>query len=240
MDILNNFNEIGNKLNNINLKIDQMQENFLQSKIGQVINSALDFGIKELMPDFMENEIIEVKDTIISEGFKEGVSKAIDSAIEIGKNAIGLFSNEFSSIEQAKEALKEGGIIDGISNGLDYVLEKLEKNDIISDNLVHIIKNGKNLLLNNFESDINQEFSKEINSLNKIEKYIKKWEKGYSNKDIDEVNKQYEKIQKEMKKILPLENIINNVKKIENINNLINNSKNFNFDSVYLDLAQKI
>ena len=43
-----------------------------------------------------------------------------------------------------------------------------------------------------------------------------------------------------MKKVLPLEKIINNVNKIRNINELINNTENFDFNNMYLDLAGKL
>lgn len=240
MEILENINNIGDKLKNIDLNFSKIQENFFESKIGQIANSALDVGLKRILPDFLEDEVIEIKDTLLSEGLTEGVNKAIDSAIDLGKTAMGIFTGEFESIEQAKDALEKGGMLEGISDGLDYVLEKLEKSNIISSNISTLIKSGKELIINNIDSNVDIEFNNEIESLNKINNYIEKWEKSYSDKDIEELNKQYKNIQKEMKKIMPLEKILNNVKKIENINELINNSKNFNFDSVYLDLAKNI
>lgn len=240
MEILENINNIGDKLKNINLDFSKMQENFLESKIGQIANSALDVGLKKILPDFLEDEVIEIKDTLLSEGLTEGVNKAIESAIDLGKTAMGIFTGEFESIEQAKDALEKGGMLEGISDGLDYVLEKLENSNIISNNISTLIKSGKELIINNIDSNVDIEFNDEIESLNKINNYIEKWEKSYSDKDIEGLNKQYKNIQKEMKKIMPLEKILNNVKKIENINELINNSKDFNFDSVYLDLAENI
>jgi len=240
MEILENINNIGDKLKNIDLNFSKIQENFLESKIGQIANSALDVGLKRILPDFLEDEVIEIKDTLLSEGLTEGVNKAIDSAIDLGKTAMGIFTGEFESIEQAKDALEKGGMLEGISDGLDYVLEKLEKSNIISSNISTLIKSGKELIINNIDSNVDIEFNDEIESLNKINNYIEKWEKSYSDKNIEELNKQYKNIQKEMKKIMPLEKILNNVKKIENINELINNSKDFNFDSVYLDLAKNI
>lgn len=240
MEILENINNIGEKLKNIDIDFSQLQENFLESKIGQIANSALDVGLKNVLPDFLEDEVIEIKDTLLSEGLTEGVNKAVESAIDLGKTALGIFTGEFETIEQAKNALEKGGLLEGISDGLDYVLEKLEDSNIISKNVSTLIKSGKEIMINNIDNNVEIEFNDEIESLNKINNYIEKWEKSYSDKDIEELNKQYNKIQKEMKKIMPLENIFNNVKKIENINELINNSDNFNFDPVYLDLAENI
>lgn len=240
MELLENINNISDKLKNIDFDFSKLQENFLESKIGKIVNSTIDISLKKILPNFLEDEVIEIKDTLLTEGLTEGVNKAVENAIELGKTALGIFTGEFESIEQTKNALEKGGVLEGISDGIDFVLKKLEKSEIISKNVSNLIKGGKELLINNINSNIDVEFDKEIDSLNKINNYIEKWEKGYLNKDIKELNNQYNKIQKELKKIMPLQEIFNNIKKINNINELINNSKDFNFDPVYLDLAENI
>ena len=49
------------------------QKNFLESSLGKVINMALDIGLKAWLPDLIEDEIIDIKDCILENGFKEGV-----------------------------------------------------------------------------------------------------------------------------------------------------------------------
>jgi len=237
MEILENINELGNKLNN---NLEYLQNNFLKTNIGQLANTAVDFGLKVLLPDFVENEVIEVKDAFITGGIEDALNKTLENAIELGKKALGINNSDFKSIVQAKDALKEGNYLEGISNTLNFVLEKLEKSNLISSNVSSLIKNGKDIILNNIDSNVENEFEQEIKALGKIEKYIANWEKFYSNKNIDGMNNELNKIEKQMKKILPIENIIKNVNKIENINNLINNSENFDFNNVYLELANQI
>lgn len=237
MEILENINELGNKLNN---NLENLQNNFLKTNIGQLANTAVDFGLKVLLPDFVENEVIEVKDAFITGGIEDALNKTLENAIELGKKALGINNSDFKSIVQAKDALKEGNYLEGISNTLNFVIEKLEKSNLISSNVSSLIKNGKDIILNNIDSNVENEFEQEIKALGKIEKYIANWEKFYSNKNIDGMNNELNKIEKQMKKILPIENIIKNVNKIENINNLINNSENFDFNNVYLELANQI
>lgn len=239
MDILENINELGNKLIN-NEELKNIQEGFLQSKIGQIVNSAIDFGLKEILPDFVEDEVIEVKDALFTGGLKEGIDTAIENAINLGKNIVGIFNENFKDIDQVEKSLEKGEIIEGISDSIDFIVNKLEKSNIISTNISELIKNGKNLILGNVDSNIQNEFNSELKSLKKIEKYIKNWEKYYSEKNIEGLNKEFNKIKKQLKNIIPLENIINNVRKIENINQLIKNSDEFNFDEVYLNIAEKI
>ena len=55
------------------------------------------------------------------------------------------------------------------------------------------------------------------------------------------MDKQFKKIEKELEKILPLENIITKARQLENIHNLIkNNGKNFNLSQEELELANKL
>ena len=88
------------------------------------------------------------------------------------------------------------------------------------------------------EANVEEDFSNEIKAVGKIQKYIGNWEKYYSNKNIEGLTTEYNKIEKQMKKIMPLENLIKNVNKIRNINEIIKNNKNFDFSEVYLKLAE--
>lgn len=239
MDILENINEIGNKLAN-NLDLKNIQERFLESTIGQIANSAIDFGIKAALPDYIEDEVIDVKNALINGGIKEGVNTAIENAVKLGKNILGIENSSFENLGQAQETLNKGKVLEGISDGIDFVINKLENSKIISENISSLIKGGKDLIINNINNNIENEFSNEMKALEKINKYIDNWKECYNNKDLKGLNNQFNKIEKQMKKILPLENILNNVKKIENINELINNSDNFNFDNIYLDLASAL
>lgn len=237
MDILENINELGNKLNN-DLKLENLQNLFLNTTVGRIANSAIDIGLKIILPDYMENEVIEVKDALIEEGIKEGITTAVENAIEIGKKMIGMENLEFTNIKSAQNALIEGNVIGGISNSFDSVLDKATDSKIIPENITNVIKEGKNVVLKNISTNINKEFETETKALNKIEKYIENWKKHYKNKNIDGLNSEYKKIEKQMNKILPLESIIKNVNLIRNINELIQNSDHFDFKDIYLDLAE--
>ena len=65
--------KLDENLNN-NLEIEKEQNNFLETTIGKIINTGLDAGIKYLLPDLIEDELIEVKDAIFEDGIKEGIN----------------------------------------------------------------------------------------------------------------------------------------------------------------------
>lgn len=236
MQLLENINEIGNKLGN--LEFGKIQENFLQTTLGKVIDGAIDQGLKYVMPDFIEDEVIEIKNTLLSEGLKEAIDKTIEKSVDLGKTAIGIFTGNFENVSQAENAVKEGGIIDGISDAIDSILKKLVKEKIIPTSVGKLIKSGKKEIINNIEKNIKNEFVSENKSLNNLEKNIDKWNNYYSEKNLSGLNKEYKKILKEEKNILPIINIVNNINKIKNIHELINNSDNFDFDNIYLDLSE--
>lgn len=118
--------ELANNIeNNLSISSDvtlEKQKGFLETTLGKVVNTALDTGIRALLPDIIEEQIIDVKDAIINNGFKAGVEEAISSAVDLGKSAIGIFTGKFENVTQVRNAVKSGGIIDGISNALDYAL----------------------------------------------------------------------------------------------------------------------
>ena len=92
------------------------------------------------MPDLIEDEIIEIKDSFIENGFKEGIKTAVDSAINLGKSAMGIVTGRFENVNQMQTAVKTGGIIDGISTLLDSVINKVQSKGLIDYNIAKTIK----------------------------------------------------------------------------------------------------
>lgn len=235
--------ELNNNLENIitkdNKTIEKNQTEFLQSNLWRVINAGLNTGIRMILPDLIENQIIEIKDAIIKSGFKEGAKQAVSSAIDIGKSTIGIFTGNFESISQAQNAIKSGGIIDSISTILDYAIDKSINNRFISSDIGKIIKKGKNVIINSIESNIENNYNNQQNSIEKISKYSDNWKEYYKNKDFKGMEKEYNKIEDTMKKVLPIEKTIKQVREIENIHLLIkNNGHNFNLTKEQLELSK--
>ena len=111
--------EIKNNLEKIDNKIIENQNEFLESYIGKAINSAIDIGLKAALPDLIENQIIDIKNTILEQGFSEGFKNVIDKSLEFGKSTLGIVTGEFENISQIQLAIKKGGILDNVSKLLD-------------------------------------------------------------------------------------------------------------------------
>ena len=83
--IENNINLENNNTNNVTY---EEQKGFLETTLGKVINGGIDFGLKAILPDVIEDEVIEIKDSIVSDGFAAGVKTAIDNVIDMGKSVL--------------------------------------------------------------------------------------------------------------------------------------------------------
>ena len=237
---MNNF--IGQDLNiNNNIEIEEKQKSFLETTLGKTINTGIDIGIRTILPDYIEDQIIDLKNNLINYGLKDGIKKSIDDAINLGKSAIGIITGNFENISQVQNAVKSGGIIDNISSLLDNVIDRVETKGVINYTVAKTIKQGKNSILNNVEKNINETFNNQIKALSYTEKYIDNWKKYYNDKNFDGMEKEYKKIEKEYKNLIPIENTINDIKKIENLHNLIkNNGQNFELTQDEKELIEKL
>ena len=62
--------EINNLTQNIdldkNLENEKEQKSFLETTLGQVVNTGLDIGIRAVLPDFIEEQVINIKENILN------------------------------------------------------------------------------------------------------------------------------------------------------------------------------
>ena len=137
---MNNL-EVENQITN-DVSIENKQRNFLQTNIGKAVNTGLNIGLRYILPDVIEDQVIEIKDSFLQNGFKDGVQTAIDSAINFGKSALGIVTGNFENVQQMQTAVKSGGIIDGISNVLNFTINKVVNSGKIPYALGSAIKTG--------------------------------------------------------------------------------------------------
>ena len=236
---MNNL-EVENQITN-DVSIENKQRNFLQTNIGKAVNTGLNIGLRYILPDVIEDQVIEIKDSFLQNGFKDGVQTAIDSAINFGKSALGIVTGNFENVQQMQTAVKSGGIIDGISNVLNFTINKVVNSGKIPYALGSAIKTGKNAILNNITKNIESEFENQVNQIEKLNKYTNNWKDYFNNKDFDGMQREYDKIRGIMKEIAPIENTIKTARVVENLHKLIkNNGKNFDLTSEELELAKML
>ena len=230
-----------NLINNLDLNNELEQNNFLDTTLGKIINTGLNLGLRALLPDLIEEQIIDIKDVILNNGFKAGISQTIKSAVDMGKSAIGIVTGSFENIDQARQAVKKGGLLDSTSDLLELGVDTAINKNLINDDIGKIIKNGKDVIINTIERDINKNFTNQINSLEYLEKYKMNWKECYDSRDFDGMEREYKKIKERLKEIMPIENTINSIRTLENLHLLIkNNGQNFDLSSEQIELAKTL
>lgn len=232
--------ELENTINN-NVEIEKKQNNFLNSVLGKTINSAIDVGLRAILPDLIENQIIDIKDSLIENGLKGGIQTAINSAIDFGKSVTGIFTGEFQNINQVETAIGNGGILDTISNVLEDVVDKAYQKGKINYTVNNLIKKGKDVIINNVSNNIKNELDYQSSSIEKLNTYVDNWKEYYNKKNFDGMEKEYNKMKIQIDNVLPIENILKEVRTVENLHLLIkNNGQNFNITESELKLAENL
>ena len=224
---------------NNNINLEKSNNNFFNNIFGKTINTAIDIGLRAILPDLIENQIIDIKNSLLENGLKSGINTVINSAVDFGKSAAGIVTGNFENINQVKIAIGNGGIVDNISSVLDKVINTVYQKGYINRNTKNLIKNGKNVLLNNISNNIKNQLQEQTNAVEKLEKYLNNWKMSYNKKDFSSMEKIYNKIEEQSQKIIPLENIINETKQIKALHNLIkNNGQNFDISKEEKRLAK--
>lgn len=199
----------------------EKQKSFFETGIGKAINSGIDIGLRIILPDLIEDQIIQIKNVLMEQGIKEGIKTITDSVVDFGKSVAGVFTGKFENITQVENAIKNGGIIDTTSKILGNTIDLAKNNKLINSSTASLIKKGKDAILESINNNIESMLTEQIKSIEKLNKYINNWENAFENKDISNMKKEFKKMETEINKIVPLENTIKSARKIENLHNLI-------------------
>ncbi len=214
--------QIDNNIETNDITIEE-QKSFLETTFGKTINAGIDIAMKALLPDFIEDQIIEVKDVLLSEGLKDGIKTLIDSAVDLGKSTLGIFTGKFENISQVETVVKNGGILDGISDLVDKVIDKAASKDLINNTVAKLLKKGKETIVKTVNDNIEKSITNQIEAVEKVNEYSEKWNTYYNEKNFDKMDKEYNKIKNKLEELVPLENIIKKAREIENLHMLIKN-----------------
>lgn len=220
---------------------EEAQNKFLKTTLGKTINNAIDVGLKVVLPDMIEDQVIQVKNILLSQGLKEGIHTAIQSAINLGKSAIGIVTGKFDNLSQVHTAIKKGGMIDSISDVIANTVNKARDNGVMSKGTARLINNGKKAILDTISSNLEEKYLGDVKSLEKVSKYIENWSQYYQTKDLEGMEKEYKKLKTQLAEIVPLESTLKMAKKIENIHEFLRNKgKGYDLSEEEKQLVEKL
>lgn len=232
--------DLGKSLANIGETIVEAQEKFVESNLYGIFNSALDTGIRIALPEVAEDVVIDVKDTLMENGFRDGVKQIWNNIKEFGKSAYGLITGKFESVEQIQNATKEGGVLDVVSGIFDFALNKAVDNEKISKSTRQNVKNAKNSVVRSIKNQVSDSLDKQIGYVEKIEEYNEKWQDCFDKQDLSGMKKANKNIQKYLNKTIPLENVLKNARRIEIMQNLVESTGSFDITEEERELVNSL
>ncbi len=219
----------------------EAQNNFLKSNLGQAINAGIDIGLQALLPDVIEDEVIAIKDSLITEGFSAAINTAIEESINLGKSTIGIITGTFENVSQIKKAIKSGGLIDSISEVLNSGIKWIKEKGYVKKGTANAIKKGKDTIIKIIDKNVGNELENQIEAIDKINGYIEKWHRYYEERNFSNMEYQYKKIEENLEKVIPLEDVLTKARQVENLHELIkNNGKNFDLSEEEKNLANML
>lgn len=230
LDLISEKN-LNNQLTNDikNNEISKNQNDFIGNMFKNAINFGVDLGLKSLLPDLIEDQVIDIKNSILEGGFKEGVNTLMKKVNEFKNSITVIFTGNFNNIQEIKTATKQGGIIKTVSKGLSKGIDAGVKSGIIPKSIGGILKAGKTTMLNEFSNSLESQMRKEIQKFDTLNDLNKKWYDALDQRDFDKMTKYTEKISALSKDLVKFSNIINETKKIEELHNFIKENNSFDF-----------
>ena len=228
--------EIENQINN-----NVEKESFWDNVIGKAINGALDIGLKVILPDLIEDEIIDIKDELIKNGFGAGAKTAMDALKKFVKSTEGIFTGKFESFEQIDTAVGDGGIIDTMSDLLENAIDRAYESGKIDNNVYKIMRQGKDILVESISNKVKNDVEKQVEAIEELFGHVTKWKQSYDNKDFEGMTEEFNKLNEILPKIDPNEEILQSTRKIDTIQNLIkNNGQKFELTTQEKELVEKL
>lgn len=195
--------------------IENLQKLNINPAIPRAANAALDLGLKAILPDFIENDIIEIKDAFIQNGFVAGLEESKEKAEEVYKSIKGIFSGDFDSVGEIKRLIQKNGILDTASMLVDKITKILVDKKIITKSTYNLIKAGKKEILEVLGGELNNYYKIDEYDLEKLQTQIQDWKESYKNNDYESMEKNAKKITQTLEKSNALEKILNQARTIE-------------------------
>ena len=211
------------------MKYNKAKMIFFGGVFKNALNFGVDLGLKALLPDLIEDQVIDIKNSILEGGFKEGVNTLVKKVDEFKNSITGIFTGNFNNIEEIHTATKQGGIIKTVSKGLSKGIDAGVKSGAIPKSIGGILKAGKTTMLNEFSNSLESQMRKEIQKFDILNDLNKKWYDALDQRDFDKMTKYTEKISVLSKDLVKFSNIIEETKKIEELHNFIKENNSFDF-----------
>lgn len=88
------------------------------------------------------------------------------------------------------------------------------------------------------KTGVDNTLDNQVEAIEKLDKYITKWNQYYNEQNFVNMEYQYSKIEEYLKEVIPLEDVLKRARAVENLHELIkNNGRNFDLTQEEKELA---
>ena len=88
------------------------------------------------------------------------------------------------------------------------------------------------------KTGVDNTLDNQVDAIEKLDKYITKWNQYYNEQNFVNMEYQYNKIEEYLKEVIPLEDVLKRARTVENLHELIkNNGRNFDLTQEEKELA---
>lgn len=219
----------------LELQMTNENQNIIK-EVSNAFSNAVSNGIEKV--DITDSVKNVVKDFVKKDDFKSAGMKAVEAALRIGANAIGIKSSTFNSAKQIMEALQKGDLKKGLSGAIDIGIDLIKG---IPSTAKNLIKSSKNLLLGEtLDSELVKVMEKQKNTIDRLDKKCTKFDDALSKNDEKEMAKQVKSIKSDLDKVMLIENTINRARSIVNQYELMKSKGVYELSKQEYEVCEKI
>jgi hypothetical protein len=216
------------------LSLDNQAKNII-TNIGDAFSKAVQKGAEKIsMPD---NLSTAVKEGLKKINLQDIGGKAAESALKEGLKKLGITSTTFSSVKGVIEAVKEGDLKKGISNGINIAINALK----VPNAAKTLLKDGKNLIVDKlFEDELKTLMKKQQNTISRIDKRCKEMEEAFKTNDVKTLDKLAKSLKTDVKNVMPIQDVIKRGSDMINRYDLYKSKNGQELTSAELELCKKL
>ena len=209
---------------------DFLEDRKLMDGLSTVVDRVVTTGIKALpLPGEWGENILDIKQALEKGGLKGGIEEAVSVAVKEGAKFLKLPGNVIEDVMELKDALKKGGIKEGASKAVDLAIENAVRYNLIPGSLGKGLQGAKDAVWgHSFDSELDKMFQKQEVTLKRLTKSCDTWEKSYTEGSIEGMKGAVKNIESDLKKVLPLENVLKRAQEVRCNHRLLEASQAMN------------
>ncbi len=228
--------------NILSLELDKGKEITLEEQAGNILNNISDAfsnavkkGAEKI--NFPDNLGEKVKEGLEKIDLKEIGSSVAENALKAGMKSLGIKTGTFNSIKNIFDAVKEGDLKNGLSSGLNIVISALK----IPTTAKTLLKNGKNLILDQFfEDELKTIMTKQKNTISRINKKCIQMEEAFKTNDTKTLDRVAKTLKSDLKKVMPIQEVITKGNTVLNKYQLYKNKDTIGLTKTEEELCEKL